>query len=452
MQRINRWPSFLSLTVLIAGLAIPSLAISPGSVSAQDVVPRSPTTVPRVFFDCRGRECDNTYYRTEINWVAWVRDRRDANVHVIMTSQNTGAGGREYQLDFLGRGVYQDYETRSLYQSLPTDTQRERLDGVALTLGLGLATFATESGYRNVVQLAGLAPVGEVNANLDTRPAGILSPGDVEDPWKLWVFRVRASGQLNTESKQESRELRTSLNASRVTPTWKQSYNANYRNNRQEFDLNDGSRFVDNRYDWGFFARVVYSVAEHWSIGVRSNVGRNTRNNQSLWGQFNPAIEYSFFPYQEATRRSMTAFYEIGPVYRRYFEETLLGKEEELRAEQALTLQFSQRQPWGNASIRLTGSAYLHDLKQNNVSLRGNLSFRIMRGLDLNVGASYSRIRDQVFLAGGDLTDAERLLELQTQQTDSRASLNFGFSYQFGSIFNNVVNNRFPRGGGGGNF
>jgi hypothetical protein len=86
------------------------------------------------------------------------------------------------------------------------------------------------------------------------------------------------------------------------------------------------------------------------------------------------------------------------------------------------------------------------------VSLRGNLSFRITRGLDLNVGASYSRIRDQIFLAGGDLTNEERLLELQTQQTDSRRSLNFGLSYQFGSIFNNVVNNRFPGGGGGRNF
>jgi hypothetical protein len=35
-------------------------------------------------------------------------------------------------------------------------------------------------------------------------------------------------------------------------------------------------------------------------------------------------------------------------------------------------------------------------------------------------------------------------LELQTQQTDFELRLDFGFSYQFGSIFNNVVNNRFP--------
>ena len=64
----------------------------------------------------------------------------------------------------------------------------------------------------------------------------------------------------------------------------------------------------------------------------------------------------------------------------------------------------------------------------------------------MNVGAQYTRVRDQIFLSGRDLTDEERLLELQTQQTDFEASLNFGLSYRFGSIFNNVVNNRFPGG------
>ena len=146
------------------------LVIPAAPASAQDPVPRRPTTVPRVFLDCRGPGCDRTHFRTEIAWVAWVRDQQDAHVHVIMTSQRTGVGGREYLLDFLGRGAYQNYETRSRYQSLPTDTEIERLDGVALTLGLGLATFATESGYRNVVRLDGLAPVGEVNSNVDTPP------------------------------------------------------------------------------------------------------------------------------------------------------------------------------------------------------------------------------------------------------------------------------------------
>ena len=441
MQRKDRcWWRF-SLAAVITGLTLPATP-----AEAQEALPTAGAAVPRVFFDCSGRQCNFTYYRTEIPWVTWVRDQQDAHVHVIMTSQQTGVGGREYLLDFTGRGAYQNYEARSTFQSLPTDTEREELDGVALTLALGLASFATQSGFRNVLQVGGIGPTGGGDVADAAAQLGVVSADQVQDPWDLWVFEVDASGEFDAESKQESREFGAGFNASRVSPTWMQSYRGNFDNRRQEFELSDGSRFVDDRYDWGFNWRVVYALAQHLSTGVRGNVGRNTRNNQSLWGQMNPAIEYSFFPYEEATRRSLTAFYEIGPVYRRYFEETLLGENEELHGQQALTLDFSQRQAWGEASVRLSGSTYLHDRELYNVSLRGEVEFRIMRGLDLEVGAQYSKVADQIFLSGENLTDEERLLELQTQQTDFELSLDFRISYQFGSIFNNVVNNRFPGG------
>ncbi len=447
-------PGLLGVGLLILlGLTVSAAsaeAQTPPAEASQDPVPSRPTLVPRVFFDCRGPRCDNTYYRTEIGWVAWVRDQRDAHVHVIMTSQQTGVGGREFILDFIGNGAYQNYAAQSRYQSLPTDTQREELDGIALSLGLGLASFATESGFRDIVGLAGLARVGEVAANLDAPPEGLLSPDEVQDPWNLWVFRISANGDVESESARQSIRLGTGLRASRVTPTWNQRYNFNYNYREQEFDLSDGSTFIDERFDWNLSTRVVYALAENWSIGFSGNTGRNTSRNQRIWGQWNPAIEYSFFPYEEATRRALTAFYQVGPVYRDYLELTVFSETSELRYEQQLTLEFSQRQTWGNASIRLQGSTYLHDTGLNNVSTRGFLSFRVARGLDLNVGASYSRVRDQLYLSGEGLSDEERLLELQQQQTDFEASLNFGFSYQFGSIFNNVVNNRFPGGGGGG--
>ena len=441
MQRKNTCRSLFLL-----GASITVLTLPPTPVEAQDPPPASTGAVPRVFFDCSGRQCNFTYYRTEIPWVTWVRDQQDAHVHVIMTSQQTGVSGREYLLDFTGRGAYQSYEARSTFQSLPTDTEREELDGVALTLGLGLATFATQSGFRNVVQVDGLGLADGGNAADAAAQLGVVSADQVLDPWNLWVFRVNANGEFDAESRQESRELGAGFNASRVSPTWMQSYNGNFDNTRQEFELSDGSRFVDDRYDWGVNARVVYALAPYWSVGVRSNVGRNTSRNQSFWWQVNPAIEYSFFPYEEATRRSLTAFYEIGPVYRGYLEETLLGETQELRGQHAITLDLSQRQAWGEASIRLLGSSYLHDTELYNLSLRGDLEFRIIRGLDLEVGARYSKVADQIFLSGEDLTDEERLLELQTQQTDFELSLDFRISYQFGSIFNNVVNNRFPGG------
>ena len=220
-----------------------------------------------------------------------------------------------------------------------------------------------------------------------------------------------------------------------------------------EQERTDSTLITDIRRDFGINADVTYALAEHWSVGFNTMAQRNTRQNQKFMTQFNTAIEYSFFPYEEATRRSLTAYYEIGPVYRDYFEETRDGELAETRGGQALTLQLSQRQTWGNASIRLRGSHYLHDFDRNNISLFGFLNFRITRGLDVNVGASYSRVNDQLYLSGEGLTDEERFLRLRQEATDYEAFLRFGLSYTFGSIFNNVVNNRFRgRGGGGGRF
>ena len=50
------------------------------------------------------------------------------------------------------------------------------------------------------------------------------------------------------------------------------------------------------------------------------------------------------------------------------------------------------------------------------------------------------------------VTDEEALLRLQQLETDFEYGVSLGFSFQFGSIFNNVVNNRFrnAQGFGGG--
>ncbi|MHB8093780.1 MAG: hypothetical protein ACYDH0_02450, partial [Candidatus Aminicenantales bacterium] len=57
-------------------------------------------SAPRVFIDCP--RCDINYIRTEIQFVNYVRDRAGADVHVLITQQDTGGGGREYTIAFIG--------------------------------------------------------------------------------------------------------------------------------------------------------------------------------------------------------------------------------------------------------------------------------------------------------------------------------------------------------------
>jgi hypothetical protein len=430
--------------ILLSVVALGGLLQTPALLAQDAVGDQALPQAPRIFLDCQGPQCDNTYHRTEIPWVTWVRQRQDADIHVIMTSQTTGANGREYQLDVIGREPYADYEDQSLYQALPTDTQRERLDGVSHSLGLVFARFAHYSGFHNIVRLEA-TPRGSLN-----RAPGLFSADQVNDPWNLWTFRIIGNGNFNGEETRVTRRFSGGLNASRITPTWKQSYGGFLNYNYQRTTFSNGSKFVDRRTDWNFNSTIVYSVADFWSVGFTSRVSRDVRENQDFAAEISPALEYSIFPYAEATRRSVTAFYEIGPVYFDYIEVTVDDRLDEMRFQEVLTFEVSQRQTWGDVRINVRGSHYFHDFSRNNLDIGGYVSFRVMRGLDLNFGGNYELVADQLYVPLDDLSDEELLTGVRQAPTDKQYRFFVGLSYQFGSIFNNVVNNRFP--GGGGNF
>ncbi len=402
-----------------------------------------------VFLDCAARFCDLTYFRTELPWVNWVRIPEGADVHLIMTSQATGSGGREYQFDFIGNGDL-GYEEQLAHQASPTDTDRETLDEIAHTIGVGLLYFATTNGFfESVNTFHEVADALDINSEeIDPRER-VVTVQEVEDPWDFWVFRLGGRTELNGEQTRQTRRIDGNFSASRVTPTWKMNFRGNVNYNQREIDLADESTFTDSRTDWGFSELIAYSLADHWSIGFQGEVRRIVRFNQDFRAEITPALEYSFFPYEEATRRSLTVFYQIGPAYRRYIEETVFGQTAETRWEQSLEFELSQRQQWGDASISMTGSHFLHDIDLYNVRLGGEIDVRVARGVSLNAEGNISWVNDQIYLSAEGATDAEALLNLQQRSQDFNYSLQLGFSFQFGSIYNNVVNNRF-RGGGGG--
>jgi len=98
---------------------------------------------------------------------------------------------------------------------------------------------------------------------------------------------------------------------------------------------------------------------------------------------------------------------------------------------------------------KLNFKNFLDDFQQYNAQLFGRISYRIFRGLSLNLSGSASLIRNQIYLPKGGATDEEILLERRSLATDSRFRFGLGFNYTFGSIYNNIVNSRLTRGGRG---
>jgi hypothetical protein len=212
-----------------------------------------------------------------------------------------------------------------------------------------------------------------------------------------------------------------------------------------------GTPYSDIRKEGSSDARVFYSLAERWSVGIEAGASTSTRNNQDLGAQVGTGVEYSFFPYRDWTRRRMTLQALIYAHYFDYEELTQFNKMSETLPEGSLKWAIGFRQPWGTATVNASADAYLNDpMNLYRLSFGGRLSIRIARGLEWNVGGNISRIRDQIYIPLEDLSDEDILLGRRQLPTNSQLSINTGFSFTFGSIYNNVVNNRFGFSGGGG--
>lgn len=135
----------LLLAALVGGPWAGAAAQEPGPDAVRDsaadgAVARSQETL-RVFVDCDGRLCDLDFFRREVPFVDYVRDRRDAQVHLLITSQRTGAGGRSFTLDFLGREEFQGLEDRLQVSSRPEQPEEEVLEALSRAIELGLARY-----------------------------------------------------------------------------------------------------------------------------------------------------------------------------------------------------------------------------------------------------------------------------------------------------------------------
>ena len=97
----------------------------------------------KVYIDCGS--CDLEYIKTEITFVNYVRDRKEADVHVLITTLATGSGGREYSLNFLGQNGYTDIADVQKYYSEKNDTADEVRQGLVKALKLGLMSYVVRT-------------------------------------------------------------------------------------------------------------------------------------------------------------------------------------------------------------------------------------------------------------------------------------------------------------------
>lgn len=405
-------------------LACPAILLAQGEQTA-------PNGTLSVFLDCNAPSCDYDHFRREIAFVNWVRDRQDAQVHVLVTGQGTGGGGVEYRLHFIGRESFTPLQDTLRYQTRNTDTGTEMREQLTTALKAGLVRYAARTPA-----LLGLS------IGYQAVPAGAATAQPQEDPWNYWVFRSSVNGSIDGESQESGVRAGGSLSASRTTEALKVEFGVSGDYRRNEYQIDDTTRFVDERTGFDVEFLMVRSIGPHWSAGFLGEANRSTFFNRTFGFEGGPAIEFSVFPYEESSRKQITILYAAGVATYRFEEETILGRTEQTLPLHHLEVSIGVQQPWGSVFAGVSGNQYFTNLAWHRVETGGGVNLRVFRGLNFNVNGNFARIKDQIFLPAGGLSEEEILVRRRQRGTDFRFRLRTGLTYRFGSAFQNVVNPR----------
>lgn len=374
------------------------------------------------------------YVRKEIPYVNYVRDIKDAGVYIISTIQRTGSGGKEFSFFLVGQNENAGMRDTLTFVTSPDETQDETRIKEVRTLKMGLMRYVAKTPLSKYMSISFTEPLSETVTS---------------DKWNSWVFKTSFNGWLDGQQTYKSTNLYGAVSAARITKDWKVNLKARYNYGIDKFDL-DTQMISSENNSKSINALIVKSISDHWSYGGTVNVGSSSYSNYKLSGTFMPGIEYDLFPYSESTRRQLRLLYTVGYSYVVYMDTTIYNKTKENHFQHSFSASYEVVQKWGSIDVSLNYSNYLHNWSKNNLSINGFMNLRIAKGLSVNFGGGASLIHDQLGLVKGGATTEEVLLRRKELATQFQYFTSFGFSYTFGSIYNNVVNPRFGNNGGGG--
>jgi hypothetical protein len=417
-------------TIFVLALSVSSLAAAMSQ--DQSAIDELKKTAVKVYLDCDS--CDVEYIKTEITFVNYVRDRLEAQVHILITTQTTGGGGREYTLNFMGQNDLKGTNDIQKYFSTTTDTSDDIRRGLVKALKMGLMSYV------------GKTPIAR-RITVEYLPPDKAGPG--RDRWNSWVFSLTGSGQFMGEESYKDQNADFSFSANRVTPGTKVRLGLSLDTSKTKYDIED-EIITGTKSSWDGSGLFVKSLGEHWSAGVFLEAGSSLYSNIDLGLSAAPALEYNAFPYSQSTRRQLRFLYKLAVNPVKYREETIYGKTRETLFQESLSATLDLREKWGTVSVSASGSHYFHDFSKNQLDLFGIVSLNLYKGLSVFGLVGRSWIHDQLSLLGREPTFEEQLLRLRELPRTSDYFVSIGFQFTFGSIFTNVINPRFGSSGSGG--
>jgi hypothetical protein len=393
----------------------------------------------KVFIDCHNTWCDLAFIKTEIKIVDFLLDRLSADVHILVTSQNTGGGGKQYQIIFSGQNHFNTICDTIRYDVAANSMDAESRELLLKYLKLGMVPFITKTGLVSGVTID---MKQEPIIKIQSRPAR-------KDRWNYWVITMNADGNISAEKAYKNYGYNGNISTNHITEEQKLGFSLYGGNSHSSYTFDNDSgleNFVAKNSYYGLQHYFIKSINKHWSAGYESIFSNSTFSNYMRQLYLRSALEYDIFPYREASNRFLTFSYGMIIRFNRYYDTTLYNKLKETLFAHSFRVYLVLNKKWGTVYSGISYSNFFHNWKLNNLSGSVNISVRITGGLSFYIYSSGGLVHDQVYLQKSGATEEEILTRLRQLKSSYYFQSRFGISYRFGSKLNNFVNPRFEGG------
>ena len=387
----------------------------------------SPTKL-KLFFECT--DCDHAYYMNQLPFVDFVRDVKDADLHVYITKQKNASEGFRYFLNFLGRNTFADINYKLQTDSPDSESRLKRNDRILRTLKMGLTPYVSRTDVSDRIILT-------CNKSIK------IKDPTIKDPWNFWVFVIDLGGNLEAEESNYNYKVRGKLSCNQITEIWKHRFVFDYAYENETYDYRTASIKQSIQKSYTLHSRSVYAITKHWSAQYSAAIKQDTYYNYGFYWDFGPGIEYNFFPWDMSDKKIVAVNYQFKARYYDYIQQTVNDLTEDLIWNQFVVMRLILRQPWGDIESEAKYSTYLSEWNQYNLSIKTQLSVKVARGLSVFFNTEGALINDQHYLPKSSSSLTERLLQVRKEKTPFELSGDIGLRYSFGSIYNSVVNHRF---------
>jgi hypothetical protein len=368
------------------------------------------------------------FIKKEITFINYVRDLKEADVYLILTFEETGSGGSAITVFYIGQNKFSGMKDTLKITTSPDATEDMLRKKAVLALKMGFMRFVLKTPLAEFFDIKFTQPVKEI---IET------------DKWNNWVFQARLFGTLSGEKRYKYMNFNGSSSANRITEKSKflSSLNASW--TKEKYELSDSSVEIDHTRSYAGNIYYVKSLSNHWSAGISSGLSASTYGHYDTQFRITPAIEYDIYPYSESTRRQLRIMYEAGYLFNNYSDTTIYNKLRENLWLHRLSASWEVVQKWGDVDFTVSWNNYFHDWTKNNLSANLYMSVRIFKGMNIEFSAYVSMVNDQLSLPKAGFSDFDILTRRRMTETKINYYTRFGFTYTFGSIYNNVVNPRF---------